>query len=145
MLHFRKNLFVLIVFLALPGLVFAADPANTVTLSTYYPAPFGAYDRIRLVPRDSLSAEQFCRLPADVGTIYYDNGLGERQEGIYVCQKMGEEEKTKKWILEWVLISRPMVLEKGSPVAGKVVCIKGDGKLGTCMQNPSSDGSCGCE
>lgn len=40
--------------------------AETVNLSTYYPAPFGSYDRLRLVPRDALEDE------CNVGTMYTD-------------------------------------------------------------------------
>lgn len=119
--------------------------SESVTLTTYYPAPFGAYDRFKLVPRDTLSTQEFCKSGADVGVLYYNNGKDQQQEGIYVCQYIGEDKTTKKDIYDWVLISRPLILQKGEPVAGKVVCIKDDGKLGTCMQNPSSDGSCGCE
>jgi len=38
--------------------------AETISLSTYYPAPFGTYDRIRLVPRPEITG--VCR----VGTLY---------------------------------------------------------------------------
>jgi len=41
--------------------------AETISLSTFYPAPFGTYDRIRLVPRDPIG------LPCRVGTLYTDN------------------------------------------------------------------------
>lgn len=58
--------------LALLGLNFSslafADPVNTVTLTSYYPAPFGAYDRMRLVPRAPLGAGT-CTA-ANEGTLY---------------------------------------------------------------------------
>lgn len=41
-------------FLIFPS--YASAQTNTVTLTSYYPAPFGAYDRLRLVPRASLGA-----------------------------------------------------------------------------------------
>ena len=41
--------------------------AETVSLSTYYPAPFGMYDRLRLVPRNPLVG--VCK----VGTMYTEN------------------------------------------------------------------------
>ncbi len=134
-------------FLAGLGILFStlAFAADSVTLTTYYPSPFGAYDRLKLVPRDTLDTKDFCKSENDLGFIYYDNGKGERKEGVYVCEKMGFNEDTKKDVFDWVLISRPLLLQKGKPVAGKVVCIKDDGKLGTCMQNMSYDGSCGCE
>lgn len=41
--------------------------AETLTLSTYYPAPFGSYDRLRLVPR---GAAPLCDASLE-GTLYY--------------------------------------------------------------------------
>jgi hypothetical protein len=41
--------------------------AESIQLSTYYPSPFGLYDRLRLVPRAALSD------PCDSGTIYVRN------------------------------------------------------------------------
>ena len=41
--------------------------SETVSLSTYYPAPFGTYDRLRLVPRDLIAGN--CK----VGTMYTEN------------------------------------------------------------------------
>jgi hypothetical protein len=43
------------------------------TLTTYYPAPFGAYDRLRLVPRAALPAGQ-CNNNTR-GTFYFDQDL----------------------------------------------------------------------
>ena len=40
--------------------------AESVTLSTYYPAPFGAYDRLQLVPRAALP------IPCNPGTLYVE-------------------------------------------------------------------------
>jgi hypothetical protein len=44
--------------------------AETLTFTTYYPAPFGAYDRLRLVPRDP--SGMVCNA-ASLGTIFIDN------------------------------------------------------------------------
>ena len=41
---------------------------ESLTLTTYYPAPFGAYDRIQLVPRATAPAG-----PCQAGTLYVDN------------------------------------------------------------------------
>lgn len=54
-------------FLIFPS--YASAQTNNVTLTTYYPAPFGAYDRLRLVPRASLGAS--C-LATEEGTLYID-------------------------------------------------------------------------
>ena len=113
--------------------------AEQVTLSTYYPAPFGAYDRLKLVPRDTMSLDPYCDDNNDLGTIYYDNGLMERTEGVYLCQKITEDS------YQWIMISRPLLSKKQEPVKGKVVCIKESGEFGTCMINPSADGTCGCQ
>ena len=72
---------------------------NVVKLSTYYPAPFGAYDRLKLVPRETLPLDPNCDTADDLGTMYYDNGAGELAEGVHVCQKIGPE------IMTWVPIS----------------------------------------
>ena len=47
--------------------------AGSVQFSTYYPAPFGVYDRLRLPPRAALTDE-----PCDAGTFYYETGAGLR-------------------------------------------------------------------
>ncbi|MBI5415515.1 MAG: hypothetical protein HZA29_01740 [Candidatus Omnitrophica bacterium] len=62
----RKFLpFILLLLLARPA------QAGSVQFSTYDPAPFGMYDRLRLVPRASLAG------PAcDPGTFYYETGAG---------------------------------------------------------------------
>lgn len=64
-----KRLFPLIltlITLNLPSIAFCAPPANAITLSSYYPAPFGAYDRLRLVPRADLDG-----LPCEDGSLYF--------------------------------------------------------------------------
>ncbi len=42
----------LLVFGVFAGLFIPDVRAENLTLTTYYPAPFGVYDRVRLVPRD---------------------------------------------------------------------------------------------
>ncbi len=61
----KKICLFLIIFL---GLNFQAASAQTqtVNLSTYYPAPFGVYDRLRLVPRAAMG------LPCQIGTMYVE-------------------------------------------------------------------------
>ena len=61
----KKNL-PLILFL----LIACRAEAGSVQFSTYYPAPFGMYDRLRLVPRAALGAS------CDPGTFYYETGVG---------------------------------------------------------------------
>jgi len=122
--------------------------AGEVNLSTYYPAPFGSYDRMRLVPRSSLPLDPHCDDDSDVGKMYYDDGLGEKTAGIYLCQKKPSD------TFDWVLMSGflPPIEEEdamplGEPIVGvqKIVCVGADGKMGVCLTNPSADGTCVCQ
>ena len=91
------KIIVLIGFLVIVSSALFAD--NVVKLSTYYPAPFGAYDRLKLVPRESLPLDPDCDGANDLGTMYYDNGAGSLPEGIFVCQRISED------TLTWVPVS----------------------------------------
>ncbi len=114
--------------------------SESLTLSTYYPAPFGSYDRLKLVPRSSLSLDPHCDDSNDLGTMYYDNGEDSgKVKGIYVCQEVSED------TLQWVFMSRPPALKMELPSSGKVVCVNAEGKFGGCVNNPSADGSCACQ
>lgn len=113
-------------------------PAGELTLTTYYPSLFGAYDRLKLLARGSLPENPYCDELIDVGVMYNDNGLKERVAGIYVCQKLSENK------FGWVLLSRDFK-EQGPIEVHKVVCIKSDGNFGACLNNPSSDGTCACQ
>ena len=88
------KIMVLIGFLVIISSALFAD--NVVKLSTYYPAPFGAYDRLKLVPRETLPLDPNCDGTNDLGTMYYDNGDDSLSEGVYVCQRIGEE--TMTWV-----------------------------------------------
>ncbi len=72
---------------------------NVVRLSTYYPAPFGAYDRIKLVPREFLPLEPYCDVKRDLCTMYYNLGSKILAEGVYVCQRVSKDQLT------WVPVS----------------------------------------
>jgi len=72
---------------------------SVVKLSTYYPAPFGAYDRLKLVPRSTLPLDPNCDDESDLGTMYYDKGEETLAEGIFVCQRI------RKDTLTWVPVS----------------------------------------
>lgn len=117
-----------------------ASWANQITLTTYYPAPFGAYDRVKLVPRESLPLDPYCNDESDVGVMYFDDGKGEFVAGIYACHF--EEEK-----YQWVYLSRPFQDEESETKKvrnAKVVCVKENGKFGVCINNQSFDGTCAC-
>jgi len=87
----------LVGFLVIVSSVLFAD--NVVKLSTYYPAPFGAYDRLKLVPRGSLPLDPNCDGLNDLGTMYYDDGFGSLPEGPYICQRVTSES------MAWVRMS----------------------------------------
>ncbi|MEA3226519.1 MAG: hypothetical protein U9Q07_11260, partial [Planctomycetota bacterium] len=55
--------------------------AETLTLTTYYPAPFGNYDRLRLAP---LAAAPACDASLE-GLLYYDDTA----DNIFVCADGG--------------------------------------------------------
>jgi len=112
--------------------------AKSVSLSTYYPAPFGAYDRLKLVPRDSLTLDPHCNDQKDVGTLYFDNGLNKLTAGIYFCQMKSEDE------FFWVLMGVPSIKGSGPLKSGKVICVKRDDSFGICASSPSFDGTCAC-
>ena len=84
-------------FLVVLSNVLFAD--NVVKLSTYYPAPFGAYDRIKLVPREFLPLDPYCDDKRDLGTMYYNLGSKVLAEGVYVCQRVSKDQLT------WVPVS----------------------------------------
>ena len=121
--------------------------SGNVTLSTYYPAPFGSYDRMKLVPRNSLPLDPHCNDDKDVGGMYYDNGLSEKAAGIYVCQKTSPD------AFQWVLMNGFLPpkdkdeksVKKSIISTQKVVCVGPDGKMGVCLNNPSADGTCACQ
>ncbi len=46
-------------------------PAESITMTTYYPAPFGAYDQLRLVPRGDLTGA------CSPGTFYISSTSGD--------------------------------------------------------------------
>lgn len=51
--------------------------AEEITLTTYYPSPYGVYSELRLYPKGSSPT------PCQPGTMYYDNDVGD--EGLKVC------------------------------------------------------------
>lgn len=81
----KKILSVLILFLFLSPSVYG----ETLTLSTYYPAPFGSYDRLRLVPR---SAAPVCNASLE-GLLFY-NGTTDTMR---VCEDSGLWEPIGLW------------------------------------------------
>jgi len=73
----------LLFLLTIPAAVVSAE---TLTMTTYYPAPYGAYDRIRLVPRAALSGT------CQVGTMYVLS-----PDDIQYCQDTGGGPNAGTW------------------------------------------------
>lgn len=69
--NFRKFQYLLLAACLSADMASRAE-AGSVSFSTYYPAPFGIYDRLRLPPRSALAE------PCDAGTFYYETGVGLR-------------------------------------------------------------------
>ncbi len=59
-----------------------AQSTEQMTITSYYPSPFGVYDRLRLMPR---GAAPSCLNKNDWGSIYYD----EAQNSLLVCTDDG--------------------------------------------------------
>ena len=63
---------------------------ETLTVTTYYPAPYGIYDALQLQPNDTVPA---CEdLATDMGKLHYDNGLGQGLPGgaeLHICNHDG--------------------------------------------------------
>jgi len=58
----------------LPVLSFPQPTDESVTISTYYPSPYGVYSELRLFPRQQ---NPLCGMSTDYGgTLYYDEGTG---------------------------------------------------------------------
>ncbi len=76
----RMARFITILSMTLP-LLFSPSrgSADSLTLTTYYPAPHGAYDRLRLVPRANIAA------PCPIGMLYVNS-----QNQIQFCQDDGQ-------------------------------------------------------
>jgi hypothetical protein len=80
----RKIFLALLILLA--NAVCAFGQTNqTVTLSTYYPAPYGAYDRLRLVPRATLNT-----VSCPLGTMYMNMGAAGQGDMLMLCQEDGD-------------------------------------------------------
>lgn len=76
-------IFIILAFLALiPTNILAAE--ESITLTTYYPSPYGVYSEMRLYPKADASTPCDPLDPAtQIGVMYYDNTFGD--EGLKVC------------------------------------------------------------
>jgi len=76
----KKQIFIAMGLIVLFANLVSAE--ERITLTTYYPSPFGAYDRMRLVPR--LQAGITCNAQNE-GLIYYDSA----EHAVMVCRDNG--------------------------------------------------------
>src|SRR3989338_329978 len=81
-MNIKKTSFIVALILTLTanGYVYAQE---SITLTTYYPSPFGQYDRLRLAPRAALPPAD-CN-GATLGLMYYDDGLN----SLMICEDIG--------------------------------------------------------
>ena len=64
--------------IALAALIIGLAWAEQITLTTYYPAPYGVYKTMRLYPHDDFTPGSAC---GNNGEMYYDAS----DDGVYVC------------------------------------------------------------
>ena len=138
--HFTRA----VVLFGVPALA-ATKEQETVTITTYYPSPYGVYNVIRLHP-DSKAEGSECK----TGELYYENtGTATRPNGLYFCND------TERWER---LCYRPPVEFGGmyqngeSKSATSIVCPNGfqassrDSNHNPCCEepNPLNNNQCGC-
>ena len=80
----RKYTYLIVLFLVLYP---QFSSAETVTLSTYYPAPFGSYDRLRLNPRGEMTGA------CQVGTFY----TRDTDNRLQYCKETGGGPDAGQW------------------------------------------------
>lgn len=79
-----KHIFILVITVVAlsAGSAFAQTPAEAsprteqITITTYYPSPFGVYKMLRLYPEASPMAGQKCEPDGKMGDMKYDNSTG---------------------------------------------------------------------
>ncbi len=103
----------------------AAEAQNSMTLTSYYPSPVGAYDRLRLVPRTS---EPTCGANTE-GMIYYDGRGGFRV--LRICRDDGVGG------FQWLQFSTPWTRDGN---AGALYPSVVSDKVGIGTTNPDADG-----
>lgn len=66
------------VLVAAQGFCQTQQQSDTMTLTTYYPAPYGEYQEIKIIPRDPLTPE----CPGRDGALYYNKTNNQ----MYICR-----------------------------------------------------------
>lgn len=89
--HIRIPFLVLICLLSLSCLSFAATNEESLTITTYYPSPYGVYKTLRLFP-NQIPAAINC---SNIGELsYYQNPNDLSKNGLYVC---GEDQQWQQF------------------------------------------------
>lgn len=78
-----KKIFLSLAFIVIFSAICFAQGNETITITTYYPAPYGVYQELRLFP--SGPPVGIC----DEGELYYDDASTGNPEGLYVCDSGG--------------------------------------------------------
>ncbi|MCA9405382.1 MAG: hypothetical protein KC684_02510 [Candidatus Omnitrophica bacterium] len=81
----KAALFILVLFLSYPVY---AEIGSSLSVSSYYPSPFGAYETLRLVPRAQIAGTS-----CDIGTLYNNENDGDL---LYYC--IMDSEGDGEWI-----------------------------------------------
>lgn len=155
-----------ITFFAILSFIPLGVSAETITLSTYYPAPYGAYDRLKLVPRTALPATcepgsffassdddnalKYCKdrdgdLTPEWGSM---EGVWDRDgETIFLDDavigtglKVGIGDSTPSAVLEVVAFNgeHPLMVSSDNTSSGDYMIIKPTGRVGVGNTAPSS-------
>jgi len=86
-----KRILILTLTLVVGSTLFAH--AQSLQLQTYYPAPFGAYDRLRLVPQDD-NPSGTC----PIGSLYVYEGVSGTESTLYFCTVDEASPGDGKWV-----------------------------------------------
>jgi len=73
-----KKLFLLVLLLSIASICFAQGESEQLTITTYYPSPYGVYKQLRLFPNDDPGT---CDSNKE-GTLYYDQS----EQAVKVCR-----------------------------------------------------------
>ncbi|MEK6715578.1 MAG: hypothetical protein AABY43_06000 [Candidatus Omnitrophota bacterium] len=77
-----KSILLLSLLLIFVPFCYAQTTTEEITITTYYPSPYGVYNTLRLFPATQPASCQ-------EGEVYYDDGLGVNPAGLYYCGNAG--------------------------------------------------------
>lgn len=93
--HYFKVIFLCFVGIIIFSTVTAYSAEESITLTTYYPSPYGVYSEMRLYPKNNPT------MPCQEGLMFYSDGSNPTylQRGLYVCGAGGWQSITGYWSL----------------------------------------------